>query len=52
MYFDDPAEPFTGKTDPVEGALLVVAAAVISPLGWPLLGYLEIFTASAAKALF
>ena len=52
MYFDEPAEAFSGRTDPVEGALLVVAAAVISPLGWPLLGYLEIFTASAAKALF
>jgi NADH-quinone oxidoreductase subunit N len=52
MYFDEPGEPFSGKTDPVEGALLVVAAAVISPLGWPLLGQLELFTASAAKALF
>ncbi|WBY08574.1 NADH-quinone oxidoreductase subunit NuoN [Sphingomonas sp. 7/4-4] len=52
MYFDEPGEAFSGKTDPVEGALLVVAAAVISPLGWPLLGQLELFTASAAKALF
>ncbi|KRC82058.1 NADH-quinone oxidoreductase subunit NuoN [Sphingomonas sp. Root241] len=52
MYFDEPGEPLSGKTDPVEGALLVVAAAVISPLGWPLLGQLELFTASAAKALF
>ena len=52
MYFDEPAPAFAGKTDPVEGALLVLAAAVISPLGWPLLGYLEVFTASAAKALF
>ncbi|HEX8302296.1 NADH-quinone oxidoreductase subunit NuoN [Sphingomonas sp.] len=52
MYFDEPAPAFSGKTHPVEGGLLVLAAAVISPLGWPLLGYLEIFTASAAKALF
>ncbi|RYD96945.1 MAG: NADH-quinone oxidoreductase subunit NuoN [Sphingomonadales bacterium] len=52
MYFDEPAPAFSGKTDPVEGVLLVLAAAVISPLGWPLLGYLEVFTASAAKALF
>ena len=52
MYFDEPGEAFSGKTDPIEGALLVVAAAVISPLGWPLLGQLELFTASAAKALF
>lgn len=52
MYFDEPGESFSGKTDPVEGALLVVAAAVISPLGWPLLGQLELFTSSAAKALF
>ncbi|RYY25092.1 MAG: NADH-quinone oxidoreductase subunit NuoN [Sphingomonadales bacterium] len=52
MYFDEPADAFSGKTDPVEGALLVLAAVVISPLGWPLLGYLEVATASAAKALF
>ncbi|MBX3564666.1 MAG: NADH-quinone oxidoreductase subunit NuoN [Sphingomonas sp.] len=52
MYFDEPADAFAGKTDPVEGVLLVLAAAVVSPLGWPLLGYLEVFTASAAKALF
>lgn len=52
MYFDEPAPAFGGKTDPVEGALLVLAAAVISPLGWPLLGYLEVYTASAARALF
>jgi NADH-quinone oxidoreductase subunit N len=52
MYFDEPAPAFSGKTDPIEGALLVLAAAVISPLGWPLLGVLEVFTASAAKALF
>ncbi|NIJ20058.1 NADH-quinone oxidoreductase subunit N [Sphingomonas naasensis] len=52
MYFDEPSDALAGKTDPVEGVLLVVAAAVISPLGWPLLGQLELATAAAAKALF
>jgi NADH-quinone oxidoreductase subunit N len=52
MYFDEPAPAFGGRTDPVEGALLVLAAVVISPLGWPLLGYLEVWTGAAAKALF
>ena len=52
MYFDEPAPAFGGRTDPVEGMLLTVAAAVISPLGWPLLGYLEVWTGAAAKALF
>ncbi len=52
MYFDEPAPAFGGRTDPVEGVLLTVAAVVISPLGWPLLGYLEVWTGAAAKALF
>ncbi|RYD53971.1 MAG: NADH-quinone oxidoreductase subunit NuoN [Sphingomonadales bacterium] len=52
MYFDEPATAFSGKTDPVEGALLVIFAIVISPVGVLLLRYLEVFTASAAKALF
>jgi NADH-quinone oxidoreductase subunit N len=52
MYFDEPAPAFGGRTDPIEGALLVIAAAAISPLGWPLLGQLQMWTGAAAKALF
>ncbi len=52
MYFDDPAPAFAGRTPAIEGALLTVCALVISPLGWPLLGQLELWTGLAAKALF
>ncbi len=49
MYFDEPAPAFGGRTDPVEGVLLTVAAVVISPLGWPLLGYLEVWTGAGRE---
>ena len=52
MYFDAPAPAYTGKATPVEGALLVVTAAAISPLGWVLLMPLTFWTDQAAKALF
>lgn len=52
MYFDDPAPAFEGKPSFIEAAVLVVSAILVSPLAWPLLGYLESATATAAKALF
>lgn len=52
IYFDEPAAAYESKLDPVEGGMLVLAAVVISPLGWPLLGYLETATTAAAKSLF
>ncbi|WP_109806677.1 NADH-quinone oxidoreductase subunit NuoN [Sphingosinithalassobacter portus] len=52
MYFDDAAPAFTGKTSPVEGVLLTIAALVISPLGWFLLVPLGSWTSTAAASLF
>ncbi|MBC9031569.1 NADH-quinone oxidoreductase subunit NuoN [Sphingomonas sp. JC676] len=52
MYFDEPAPAFTGKTDLIEGGLIVVAALLISPVGWLVLRPLELWTTHAAQALF
>jgi len=52
MYFDEAAPAFAGRADPVEGGLIVLTAAAISPLGWLLLGPLGLWTAAAARALF
>jgi NADH-quinone oxidoreductase subunit N len=52
MYFDDPAPPFEGRTDPVEGGLIVLSALFVSPLGYALIPVLGAWTTLAAKALF
>ncbi len=52
MYFDAPAPAFEGRTDPIEGALLVLCTVAISPVGWVLLGPLGSWANAAAKALF
>jgi NADH-quinone oxidoreductase subunit N len=52
MYFDEPAPAFHGKPGMVEGGLIALTAAAISPLGWPLLLPLGAWTTLAAKALF
>lgn len=57
MYIDAPADtvegaPLAVRTDPVEGGLIAVMAAAISPLGWLSLASLGGATMVAAKALF
>ncbi|MDT8757887.1 NADH-quinone oxidoreductase subunit NuoN [Sphingomonas psychrotolerans] len=52
MYFDDPAPAFEGRTDPVEGGLIVLSALFVSPLGYALIPVLGAWTTLAAKALF
>lgn len=52
MYFDDPAPAFAGRAGVVEGGLIALSAAAMSPLGWALLLPLGAWTALAAKALF
>ena len=52
MYFDEPAAPFAGRTDPIEGGLLTIGAVAISPVGWLLLPPLALWSANAARALF
>ncbi|UYY58896.1 NADH-quinone oxidoreductase subunit NuoN [Sphingomonas sp. S2-65] len=52
MYFDEPAAAFHGKPGVIEGGLIALTAAVISPLGWVLLLPLGAWTTLAARALF
>ena len=52
MYFDEPAEAYSGRATPVESAVIAVSAVFVSPIGWLLLAPLGVATMFAAKALF
>ncbi|HEY8591243.1 MAG TPA: NADH-quinone oxidoreductase subunit NuoN [Sphingomicrobium sp.] len=52
MYFDDPAEPYARVREPVQGALILIAAIAVSPLGYLLIGPLSAITDRAAGSLF
>ena len=52
MYMDDPAEPYARPREPIQGFLILLAAIVVSPLGYLLIGPLGALTDQAAKALF
>src|SRR6476469_7272093 len=52
MYFDDPAAPYARAREPVESALILLAALFISPLGYLLVGPLGAIADRAAGSLF
>jgi NADH-quinone oxidoreductase subunit N len=52
MYFDDPADKATGRSDWAHGALLTAMAVFISPLGYLLTIWLGNMADAAAVALF
>jgi NADH-quinone oxidoreductase subunit N len=52
MYFDAPAEPYARVREPVETALIFLAAAAVSPLGYLLIGPLGGLADRAAGTLF
>jgi NADH-quinone oxidoreductase subunit N len=52
MYFDDATVGFPPVESKVEGGLIVVAAAFISPLGYLAIPMLGAWSMAAAKALF
>ena len=52
MYFDDPAPAYAPADNRVEGGLIVLTAAMVSPLGYLLIPLLGTATMAAAKALF
>jgi NADH-quinone oxidoreductase subunit N len=52
MYMDEPAAPFARVREPVQGALILFAAIIISPLGYLLIGPLSSITDRAAGSLF
>jgi NADH-quinone oxidoreductase subunit N len=52
MYFDPPGEPFAKPGAPSESLLIALAAIIVSPLGYLLIGPLGTLTGNAASALF
>jgi len=52
MFMDEPARPFARVREPIQGALVLVAAVAISPLGYLLIGVLGAITDRAAGSLF
>jgi len=52
MYMDEPAAPYARVRDPVQGALVLLAAIAVSPLGYLLIGPLGALTDKAAGSLF
>jgi NADH-quinone oxidoreductase subunit N len=52
MYMDEPAPPYARVREPVQGLLILIAAIVVSPLGYLLIGPLGALTDRAAGSLF
>jgi NADH-quinone oxidoreductase subunit N len=52
MYMDEPVEPYGRIRQPVQGALILLAAVLVSPLGYLLIGPLGSLTDKAAGSLF
>jgi NADH-quinone oxidoreductase subunit N len=52
MYFDAAGEPFGRVRQPVQGALIALAALAVSPLGYLLIGPLQALSDRAAGSIF
>ena len=52
MYMDEPGEPYGRVREPVQGLLILLAALLISPLGYLLIGALGGLSDRAAGSLF
>ena len=52
MYFDDPAAPYQRVRQPVQGALILLAALAVSPVGYLLIGPLTDLSDRAAGSIF
>ncbi len=52
MYLDEPAEPYARVREPVQAALVLLAAITVSPLGYLLIGPLGALTDRAAGSIF
>jgi len=52
MFFDEPAAPYARVREPIQGFLILVAAIIVSPLGYLLMGPLGAVTDRAAGSLF
>jgi len=52
MYMDEPAAPYARVREPIQGFLILVAAILVSPLGYLLIGPLGSITDRAAGSIF
>jgi NADH-quinone oxidoreductase subunit N len=52
MYLDEPAAPYARVREPVQAALVLLAAIAVSPLGYLLIGPLGALTERAAGSIF
>jgi NADH-quinone oxidoreductase subunit N len=52
MYMDEAGKPFSRVTQPIQGALIFLAAIAVSPLGYLLIGPLGAITDRAAGSIF
>jgi len=52
MYMDEPAEPYARVNQPLQGALILLSALFVSPLGYLLIGPISALTDRAAGSLF
>ena len=52
MYMDEAAAPFARVRQPVQGALIFLAALAVSPLGYLLIGPLQSISDRAAASIF
>ena len=52
MYMDEPAAPYARTRQPIQAALILLAAIAVSPLGYLLIGPLGALTDKAAGSLF
>ena len=52
MYMDDPIAPYGRVREPIQGFLILVAALIVSPLGYLLIGPLSMLSDRAAGSLF
>jgi NADH-quinone oxidoreductase subunit N len=52
MYMDEPAAPYARVREPVQGLLILLAALIVSPLGYLLVGPLGELSDRAAGTLF
>jgi NADH-quinone oxidoreductase subunit N len=52
MYMDEPTAPYARVREPVQGALILLAAIFVSPLGYLLIQPLQTLTDQAAGSIF
>jgi NADH-quinone oxidoreductase subunit N len=52
MYFDEAPSPIVHRRQPVEGLLILIAALLVSPLGYLLIGPLGRLADRAAGSIF